>query len=101
MTLFADPDTIRERGQTIDEIRQEIGRDHIGTAALQAAAHDRTKRYRAAALLADRVYPAPIARLVKGELVEWCEYGYRLGVLPTAEALYAQVMADAAEKGLA
>lgn len=84
---------------------QPAGPETAATYAERVAAQNDTEarkaRYRAAAHLALKVYPTPIARLVKAELDAWIEWGFRLGALPVEEALYAQVMQDAREAGAA
>ena len=57
-------------------------------------------RYRAAAHLATRLYPPPIAALIQRELTVWCEWGFRVGGADVVRPLYEQVIADAQTQGL-
>lgn len=79
------------------EVRAE--NDRAATAA--ASMHPTIRDYRAASGYARHLYPEPIARCVRSELDDWCTQGYRMGISPVVAPLYAQVMADAREAGLA
>jgi len=75
--------------------------DAAHLAALRTDALPTIALYRAAANLARQLYAPAIARVVRGELDAWCEWGHRIRINPVVGPLYEQVMADARDQGLA
>jgi len=41
--------------------------------------HQQWMQVRAAALRATRVYPGPVGELLRRELLDWADFGYRFG----------------------
>jgi hypothetical protein len=67
----------------------------------KTAAHPTIVEYHHARFLAKKLYPAPFAALIGEELEGWCDLGHRFGTSARVSAVYAQVMSDAREAGLA
>jgi hypothetical protein len=104
MIYFPPPDILPALVEPAIDTDERIAADkanrerlsHLTTGA-QATVRD----YRTAVRLAGEMYQPAIARVVKRELEDWCDFGYRLGVNAHMGELHDQVMADARKAGLA
>ncbi len=91
---------LRETLRTSEAVAAEAKAEREELAAKRDAAAPAQRDYRSAALLALRVYPGPVGHLIRRELADWCDFGYRIGANPNVQGLHDQVMADARKAGL-